>query len=196
LRRWWLVIALVLSVGINLGILVVVLAAHGGRGEERPERRRTPAEVASDARPRTLRLADRLHLEDPARQRFIERHRGFFEETARLRQQMSDLHRQLRHEMTQPQADPVKIEQLQRSAAETYMALERQLASVVSDTRKMLTPPQEKSYLGIISRLGSDGFGFFSPPQRRARPRPHPLLDRLRGGDPAPPEPPPSRPPG
>jgi len=96
--------------------------------------------------------------------------------------------------MTQPQADPAKIEQLQRSAADTYMALERQLASVVSDTRKMLTPPQEKSYLEIISRLGSDGFGFFSPPPRRTRQRQHPLLDRLRGGDPTPAEP--ARPPG
>src|SRR4051794_31162488 len=114
MRRWWLVIALLLSVGLNIGILAAIgarraalLAGKGGR---------PPLEAQNlenkDPVPRLARLADRLKLEGEPRRRFLDIQWNLYQETTRLRLQLNEVHRALRRELTRPAPDRQRVDGL------------------------------------------------------------------------------------
>ncbi len=167
MRRWGLALALLLSLGVNIGILATLAVRRGAPPDRpRPEERRPippgPGETTEEPPPRAARLADRLGLEGEQRRRFLRLQGRFFVETMRLRTEQAEVIRELRRELSAPEPDRQRIEELTRASARAHLALQQAMARNVITTRELLDPDQERLYLDFISRLG--------PPQRQRRP--------------------------
>lgn len=178
MRRWGLALALLLSVGVNIGILATLAvrrAAPPDRPEDRPRPEEgrplppePPGERAGEPPLRATRLADRLGLEGEQRRRFLRLQGRFFVETVRLRTEQAEVFRELRRELAAPAPDRRKIEELTRASARAHLALQQAMARNVIATRELLDPEQERLFLDIVSRLGPPGLG--DRPQRPRRP--------------------------
>jgi Spy/CpxP family protein refolding chaperone len=175
-RRWGLALALLLSLGVNIGILATLAVRRGaGAPPDRPGRpeepRPLPPETGGEAEPRrVLRLADRLGLEGEQRRRFVRLHGRFFVETMRLRMEQAETFRELRRELTAPEPDRRRIEELTRASARAHLALQEAMAKNVIAARELLDPDQERLYLDIISRIRPPGLA--GEPDRPRRPPP------------------------
>ncbi|HEV2846294.1 MAG TPA: hypothetical protein VG477_15665 [Thermoanaerobaculia bacterium] len=188
MKRWWLVIALLLSVGLNLGIFAAFLARRAGPP---PERLRPGREAMADRGvnplPRLPRLADRLGLEGEKRRRFLELQWKLFEESSRLRLQLGEVHREIKREMVQVEPDRQRIESLLQESAKVYLNLERSLTRNILATRELLDDRQEREYLALIGRIGipmtPGGSGIEPRPQQQARPRARVEEERSGGSD-------------
>ena len=169
MRRWWLVIGLLLSVGVNAGVLAT-LAAHRF-GDEKPPKPQKPAaekpiplpNAAQNAQPgepqRIIRLADRLGLEGEQRKRFIHLQGSFFAETVRLRTEQAEAQRELRRALAAPQPDRQRIESLLQESGRAFVELERAMAENVMSSRRLLNPEQEKEFLRLVANLRPFGGG-------------------------------------
>jgi len=154
MNRWWLVIALLLSVGLNVGILATIAARRGGpppaaKADKAPEL----ANPGRDPLPLLPRLADRLGLEGEKRRKFLDVQWNLFQETSRLRLQLAEVHREIRREVTREEPDRRRVDQWLAESARIYLAMERSLVNNVLATRELLDPEQERQYMAMISRL-------------------------------------------
>jgi len=154
MSRWWLVIALLLSVGLNVGILAAIAARRGvpppgDRGPKMPEM----ANPGKDPLPMLPRLADRLELEGEKRRKFLDIQWNLHQETSRLRLQLGEVHREVRRELTRAEPDRQKVDRLLNESARIYLGLERSLVTNVLATRELLDAEQERQYMMLISRL-------------------------------------------
>lgn len=188
MRRWWLVIFLLLSVGLNVGILAAVAARRlgpGGPGAKQPG----AGNQAADPLPRLPQLANRLGLEGEERRKFLDIQWNLYQETSHLRLQLGETHRNLRHALIQPQVDRARVDSLLEESSRTYLALEKSLVGNILATRELLGPEKEKQYLRLIGQLRIPNPGGFGPnagfgggpkqrPGQRMRQR---LKQRLRG---------------
>ncbi|MBV8201299.1 MAG: periplasmic heavy metal sensor [Acidobacteria bacterium] len=179
MRWWWLVIALVLSIGMNLGLLVALALSSPALAQQQQKVMR-PAALG-----RLPQLADRLGLEGEVRDHFIQRQRQFFAETAGPRARLPELRRQVRAELIRAHPDQKRIDELLREGSDIFLMLERSVVANVLDTRQMLPPEAEPKYVDLISRLQLEGPGQLG----RLPPAQWPWWWRLR-----PPEPPPAGP--
>ena len=192
MRRWWLVIALLLSIGMNVGLLAAMVLGSPGAAE------RQQAALRPAAPGRLQQLANRLGLRGPMRRRFVERQRQFFADTAAPRARLPQLRRQVRAELLLPRPDRGQIDQLLRESAGLYLDLERAVVANVLDSRGLLGTEEERRYLELIGHLQLEGPGQmgrlppaqwpwwwrFRPPQPAPPAAPAPLspLDRDRPG--------------
>jgi heavy-metal resistance protein len=177
-RRWWVVIALLLSVGVNLGLVAAVATRKlADRGD--PPRPVVPGRPPGmpkgpegEPLPQFRRLADRLGLEGEPRRRFLDLQRQLFEETLRVRMRQTETHREVRRELMSPEPDQGRIDVLLQQAARDYLTLEQALSKNVLATRSILTPDQEEEYLRIIAWIGPrlEGMGQQQPQRRRLPP--------------------------
>lgn len=191
MRRWWLVLALLLSLGLNVGILAAI-AARRATLMARPNAARqqqggnagnnNPNNV--DPVPRLTRLANRLSLEGDQRRKFLDIQWNLYQETARLRLQLNEVHRELRRELTHPDPDRTRVEGLLNDSSRIYLALEHSLVNNVFATRDLLGAEKEADYLKIVGslRVPNPGLGLANPtaappPQQRRQGGP---LDRFR----------------
>jgi Spy/CpxP family protein refolding chaperone len=185
--RWWLVIALLLSVGLNVGILATIAARRPGPPPPReggpPQEGQNPANANPniDPVPRLGRLADRLKLEGDQRRRFLDIQWNLYQESTRQRLQMNEVHRELRRELTRPTPDRQRVEALLNESSRIHQALERALVNNILSTRELLGPEKEKEYLKIVGRLRlpNPGPGIGNPGPLPKR-RPGGILDRFR----------------
>jgi hypothetical protein len=178
-RRWWLVIALLLSVGMNLGLLVGLVLNSPAVARQQQEALRPAAPG------RVQQLADRLGLKGEVRQRFVQRQRQFFAETGAPRARLPEIRRQVRAELIRPHPDQARIDELLREGSEIFLSLERAVVANVLDSRRILGPEEERRYVDLISRLQLEGPGQLG----RLPPAHWPWWWRLR-----PPVPPPAGP--
>jgi Spy/CpxP family protein refolding chaperone len=179
-RSWGLALALLLSLGVNIGILAT-LAVRQAAPPDRPDRPRPaeprptpprpgPGEETAEEPPlRANRLADRLGLEGEQRRRFLRIQGRFFAETVRLRTEQAEVFRELRRELSAPEPDRQKIEELTRASARAHLGLQQAMVRNVTATREILDPDQQRLFLDIISRLGPPP-GLGGKPQRPRRP--------------------------
>jgi len=188
-RRWWLVISLLLSVGLNLGILAAIAARKAQPRDRDREPRPGPemANPAADPLPRLPRLADRLGLEGEERRKFIDLQWNLFQQMTRLRLQMGEVHRELKRELTREEPDRQRVDALLKESAEIYGSLEKTLVDNVLATRELLGPDKEEEYLRLVGRLrvpnpggglgfqGDQGPGPQGPPMGN-----RPFRDRMR----------------
>jgi hypothetical protein len=183
MSRWWLIIALLLSVGLNVGILAAIgarRAAVPGPQAARAQGQMDPTKPANnDPVPRLARLADRLKLEGEPRRRFLDIQWNLYQETTRLRLDLGEVHRALRRELTRPDPDRQRVEGLLAESSRLYLALERSLVNNVFATRELLGPEKEAEYLKVVGRLRvpNPGPGLMNP---TAEPRKPGLLERMR----------------
>ena len=191
MRRWWLVLALLLSLGLNVGILAAI-GARRAMLLARPNAARQQQEAANgagnpnntDPVPRLTRLANRLKLEGDQRRKFLDIQWNLYQETSRQRLQLNEIHRALRRELTHPAPDRQRVEALLNESSATYLALERSLVNNVFATRDLLGAEKEADYLKIVGslRVPNPGIGLANPttapalePRRQGGP-----LDRFR----------------
>ncbi len=153
MRRWWPLLALLLSVGLNLGLLIDLALSSPAVAHAQQEALR-PAAAG-----RLQQLANRLGLEGPARRRFLARQRQFFAETAAPRTRLPELRKQVRAELIRPHPDQARIDQMVRESAGLYLSLEQSVVSNVLESRALLTPDQDQRYVDLISRLALEGPG-------------------------------------
>ena len=153
MSRWWLVIALLLSVGLNLGILAAVAARRGGPPPDARAQKVPEMAPGRDPLPLLPRLADRLGLEGEKRRKFLDVQWNLFQETSRLRLQLAEVHREIRREVTRDEPDRKRVDQWLAESARIYLAMERSLVNNVLATRELLDPEQERQYMAMISRL-------------------------------------------
>ncbi len=184
MSRWWLVIALLLSVGLNVGILATIAARRPGPP---PNQGRPPQQAQNQANvdpvPRLTRLANRLKLEGDQRRKFLDIQWSLYQETTRQRLQLNEVHRELRRELTRPDPDRQRVDGLLAESSRIYLSLEKSLVGDIFATRELLGPEKEKEYLKIVGqlRIPNPGPGIANPagppPAQR---RPGGLLDRFR----------------
>lgn len=180
MRRWWIVIALLLSVGVNVGILAALATRHATRPERQPppppraeEPPPGPDETGQEGGPpRASRLADRLGLEGEPRRRFLAIQQQFFERTVSLRFHMTETQREVRRELMSPSPDRRKIDALLQDSAHDFLALEQALATNVVESRQLLDPQQEEEFLRVVASLRPQAGGFGPRPGRRPGPPP------------------------
>jgi len=190
MKRWWLWIVLLLSLGVNVGILLTLAVGGGepgpdggpdGSGIERsrgPEGRGSgppPDRPGPNGPPDEIRfldrLADRFGLQGADRERFLTLQRTFFRQAFEARRQGAALQRELGRELTVEEPDRQRIEQLIDGLARNRRDLDRSLADTILQTRGLLDGPQEAEYLGFIRHLRERmGRGREGPPRRRPRP--------------------------
>ena len=179
MKRWWLVIALVLSIGMNLGLLVALVLSSPALVQQQQ------ATMRPGAPGRLAQLADHLGLQGEVRSRFLERQRQFFAETAGPRARLPESRRQVRAELIRRHPDQARIDELLKEADDIFIMLERAVVANVLETRKLLGPEAEGKYVDLISRLQLEGPGQLG----RLPPAQWPWWWRFR-----PPQPPPAGP--
>jgi Spy/CpxP family protein refolding chaperone len=196
MRRWWVVIALLLSLGVNLGLVVAVAARRIAARHERAAEGPPPAgprgegpgpEMQGEPLPRFRRLADHLGLEGQQRRQFLDLQRQLFEETLRVRMRQAETQREVRRELVSREPDRERINALLQQSARDFLTLEQALAKNIVATRAILSPDQEEEYLRIVARLrppGQGGFGPQQPPPRRRLPRDRPFGREEQGPPP------------
>lgn len=191
MKRWWLVMALMLSIGVNVGIFASRLLPpkEAPSSTEAPEPgQEPPAETGGEPRdpgegppprirdggpadrpiPRIIhRMADELGLEGEKRGRFVELQMQFLRQTFQNRQQLQRSEMRLRRElMAEPPNRPSvreSLEQMTRARAQ----MERAFVESVLETRELLDPEQTRKYLHLIGRLRQSGERLRQEQQRR-----------------------------
>lgn len=186
MRRGWLVVALLASLGLNLGLVGVQLlrarlpAASGG---ERPE--------LGGPDP-GARLAERLRLEGDERERFLGLQRRLAQAVREERGRIGRLRHELRAELIATEPDRARVDRLLDEIAAHQRALDRAFADNVLDSRGQLSGRALRAYLVFVERFAQQ-----RPPEGG-----EPLRERLdrfrdlrrggpqrpgeRGGDPPP----------
>ena len=181
MRRHALFLALLVSVGINCGLIGVGIARHRMRAAE--------AEFA-EGRP-LLRdgglLADRLRLAGDAREQFLRLQRELAERVHSGRRQIDEARRELRQELVSSRPDRARVEELLTQLARAQDALDRALVANVQSARDLLDGAAEREYLRFVERFGPAMAGPRPPGPPPARWRDRLPGERLRGAGGRPP---------
>ena len=156
MKRWWLMIALLLSVGINVGILATLAFQSRSPAKEAtvepPDR---SAEAPREERePRIIRrMADELRLEGEKRAAFTQIQRTFFEQTLAARSRMARLQREIRAEVTATDPDRDALDQLLVELSAAHTDLERAFVINLLDSRELLDGEQERRFMHFLRRI-------------------------------------------
>ncbi len=162
MKRWWLVIALLLSVGLNVGLLAAI-AVRRMNPAVRAAKAPAANQQQADPLPRLPQLANRLGLEGEERRKFLDIQWNLYQETSHLRLQLGEVHRHLRHELIQSPPDRAQVDRLLEESSRVYLALEKSLVGNILATRDLLGPEKEKQYLRLIGQLRIPNPGGFGP---------------------------------
>ncbi|MEO7795850.1 MAG: periplasmic heavy metal sensor [Thermoanaerobaculia bacterium] len=149
MRRNWIFLALLLSVGVNCGLLGMGIARHRMLAERAREHSDRPP--GRDG----ARLADRLELTGSARESFLRLQRELAERVHAGRRRIDDARRDLRLELISPEPDRARVEALLAGVLREQEALDRALVANVFAAREVLDGPAEREYLRFVERFGS-----------------------------------------
>jgi Spy/CpxP family protein refolding chaperone len=152
MKRQWVVGALLVSLGVNLGLLGALGAQRwrAQRWERPPAASEARAEAFAEAMGR--RLADRLELGPGSRERFVAAHRRLAEETLPLRREVRRDREALRRELLAPAPDRARVERLLDALAASEARLQRTFAESVLEARAALAPEELQTYLRWLER--------------------------------------------
>lgn len=166
MSRWWLVLALVLSIGVNVGLVASHLLDRRGAsgGEGRLGVATTGVESAAERMPRTAqrrqgippwidRFADALALDGDRRHRFVEIQQRFVAALEERRVARHESQAALRHALLRPEPDRAEIERLVTELGAAQAAIEGAFADNVLASRALLEPREERRFLEALRRL-------------------------------------------
>ncbi len=146
-RRHWVIVALVLSLGVNLGLVGAAWLRHRAPGREAPQ-------FDPGAEP-GLRLADRLELEGGTRERFLALQRELVETARELRPRIARLERELRVELVAERPERQRIDSVRDQLGQASQELDRAFVENVLATREVLDGDAERAYLRFVERFPS-----------------------------------------
>ncbi len=175
MKRAWMGLVLLVSVGLNIGFLGIAVARHRGfdgwrgarAGGEMP-----PADFGA-------RLADRLRLSPESRPRFLALQRKLARATIEGRQEIFRLRHELRSELLAPQPDRAEIDRLLGEVDRRERELNQALVDTLLESRQLLHGRELDDYLRFLERfapgrggppggpLGGPSGGRRGPPGRR-----------------------------
>lgn len=161
MRRDWMVVALLLSLGLNLGLVLSSLLAHPKAG--------VPRAVAGGYGEGLEPLADELGLAAEKRQAFLARHRQFFAAARAPRERLRELRAELTRELFLEPAERQRINELVAATGTELARFEEELALLVLDIRAMLPAEKQAIYRRFLERLESTGQGASQPPGGQLR---------------------------
>ncbi len=151
MRRWWILIGLLLSLGVNAGILATLGVQHfRGGGQPRPEAGGPPPPPPEEMRPNLAPLADRLGVTGEARQRFLATQETFVARMRDGRFRLMQLQAELRAELLAERPDRGRVETITQQLGEAYAAQDRALAESILAARDILTPAQQERFLTFV----------------------------------------------
>lgn len=212
MKRWWVVIALLLSVGINVGLVVSrILPSQAPARDETtagPQRPERPSPELGRLRPVIIRLANQMGLRGERREAFFTIQRRFFEETLSTRRRVEDLQKELRRALLSEDPDRDAVDRMLDELGTAHADLERAFVRNLLDSRQLLDAEQERVFVQFLGRvrqfrrqddprrLRDRRLGpnqrLWDPRQDRRRPPADPQDRRRRPSeDPRPPESPP-----
>ena len=171
MKRSWMVVALLLSVGVNIGILATI-GVNRARAD-RPAGSRADRWEGERRASRVLGLAERLKLDEETKPVFFEQHRQFFDSLQSIRREIGETKEMLRREVGSPSPDPERIDALLARSAELNARMERAFVDNVFAVRQILDEEQQEAYLRILQRGRERGDRMRGRPGTR-RPRPDP----------------------
>lgn len=161
MKRWWLVILLLLSVGVNAGLL-----AQRGRAEEKRERREAGRRGDRDARgdkgeqarpPRLTRLLDRMveqvGVEGEQRQKFVALHESFFERTLATRERLRQSQKALRDNLASPAPDRALADSQAAEIAAAQKEIEAAFIDNFFAAGALLDEGQKARYSHLVAEL-------------------------------------------
>ncbi len=153
MKRWWLIILLLLSLGINVGFLARQALRSGPPGSQPQISAEDDERQMRGLPPVFRRLADELQLQGEERERFLELQRELLRQTFVGRQEVSRLQKELRRELVSRQPDRERIDHQLEALARAHFQLEKIFVDHLLDTREMLEPRQERLFMRFMSRL-------------------------------------------
>ena len=175
MKKGWVWVALLLSVGVNIGVLATLGVART-RAKARWER---PPTEEGRRQPPFARLANHLQLEGEERERFMEIQQRLFRNTRQHQESLQQLRGELRREIVSEDPDRARVDELLAAIGDIHRDLDRLLVESVLATRELLTPDQQRRYFHVLERMrdasrmgGRDG-----APSRRPGRRPPPPAD-------------------
>ncbi len=176
MSRTWLVVALLLSLGVNLGLAGTILVRSRAlavwRGERPPD---DPGE----------RIAGRLGLQGENRRRFVAVQRHLVDQVQKQRRDIQRVRGEIRRELLADRPDRAKVDGLLDELAGHEAALNRAFVGSVLDSRATLSGDALERYLEFIDRVApGHGPGDRGPDDPRRGPG---LRRRFLERDPPPP---------
>ncbi len=164
MKRSWLAVALLLSLGVNLGLVGVAVTRRmaiarweRGAGGEPP----APELVGR-------RFADELRLTPEKRRPFLEAQRRLGERTIAGRHDLFRLRDDLRREVAAPAPDRQRIDALIDELGRRQAELDRAFVDGMLETRGVLGPDDYAAYLRLVDRVIGERRG--PPPGAPFRP--------------------------
>lgn len=164
MKRAWVWVALVLSLGINVGVFATI-------GLTRLRSRARWEHVRPGGPPDMGRLADHLRLTGAEREQFLDIQRRFLETASRQRQDLEALRAELRRELSASEPDSSTIEELLGRSGQIYQSLDRALVESILASRELLTAEQRQRYFRILSRMRGGATRQGPPNHHLRRPR-------------------------
>ncbi|MCB1055558.1 MAG: hypothetical protein KDD11_08610 [Acidobacteria bacterium] len=186
MRRPWLVLGLLLSLGVNVGILAT-LALHR-RPEPPPAPQATTLAPGEIPEPALRRLVERLGLEGQAASDFAQIQRGLFHALVANHRESTRVQFELRRELGSRHPDGRRLAELAERSGELFRTRQELLIDAVMKSRESLDDRQIEEYRRFLSVIGRhvDGQGP-APEALRQRFRERRLQQlRQRPGQPTP----------
>jgi Spy/CpxP family protein refolding chaperone len=146
MKRRPIVLALLLSLGLNVGIIGTLLM-------KRSRAHRQAAFTAERQLPKLDRIADRLDLRGTQRLRFVEAQRRFLATVHRETRLLNRERMELRRTLTSPEPDRQRVEELVSSTGDRAEALDRAFAENVLFVREILDGAPEQRYIRFLGQM-------------------------------------------
>lgn len=148
MKRWILVLALLLSLGLNLGVFGTLIF-------KRSQARRAPTWNVGRGAPQLEQVADRLQLAGAERLRFVETQRQFVEEIRRGARRLAEERLALRKELGSARPERERVEELVQNTGRQATELDLLFTDNVLLVREMLDDAGERRYLRFLGQLYS-----------------------------------------
>lgn len=163
MRRWIPVVLLLLSVGLNIGLL----AQRGREKRERQERREARLEARQNpgsaesraARERPMlkrllaRMVEEVGVQGEQRGKFVAIQESFFDRTLATREKLRQGQRALRDNLSSPQPDRGLAESQAAGIAAAQKEIEAAFIESFFATSAILDPEQRQRYSKLVSEL-------------------------------------------
>jgi hypothetical protein len=166
-NKSWVWVLLLLSLGVNVGILATIGVARlkgpgrfdPGRFDSQPFDARRGGQSADQRMPRERfkppldRMADNLELEGDSREEFLALQEEFFQRMIEHREALQTTRRQLRSEVVATEPDAEEIDGLLVELGTLHSGLERVMVDNVLATRSLLDGEQQQRYFHMLRRI-------------------------------------------